>query len=129
MVLAVTLPALLLLVTGSVCLVRKLCGEKETPPVEDAFEEKEKEIARKELGRERVDTASACNKGSERQDRSLPVRGRRGQGRELQGPRHSRLGARLRSAGLNPCAWLQRALDCWTEATGSRITSRIGMIP
>lgn len=49
--LAVALPALLLLVTGSICLIRKLCGEKEITSTEKEFENKEKETARKELGR------------------------------------------------------------------------------
>lgn len=52
--LAVTLPALFLLVTGSICLIRKLCREKKIMSTKKDFENKEKEIARKELGRECV---------------------------------------------------------------------------
>lgn len=44
-VLAVTLPALLLLVPGSLCLSRKLCREKEIMSTEKDFANKEKEIA------------------------------------------------------------------------------------
>lgn len=54
--LAVILPALLffLLILGSICLIRKLRRRKEALSLEKYFENKEKEIARKEGGQERV---------------------------------------------------------------------------
>ncbi|KAM8782393.1 LOW QUALITY PROTEIN: butyrophilin subfamily 2 member A2-like [Rhynchonycteris naso] len=51
--LAVVLPALLLLlIVGSIGLITKLHGEKETLSVETDFENKEKELTRKELGKD-----------------------------------------------------------------------------
>ncbi|XP_019486774.1 PREDICTED: butyrophilin subfamily 2 member A2-like isoform X1 [Hipposideros armiger] len=44
-ILAVTLPALFLLITGSICLIRKLYRDKETLSMEKDLENKEKEIA------------------------------------------------------------------------------------
>lgn len=54
--LAVVLPALLLLllILGSICLIRKLRRRKEALSLEKDLENKEKEMARKEQGQERV---------------------------------------------------------------------------
>lgn len=53
--LAVILPLLILLMSGCVCLIKKLCREKEILSVEKEIEHDEKELARKELGKERVE--------------------------------------------------------------------------
>lgn len=54
--LAVVLPALLLLllILGSICLIRKLRRRKEALALEKDLETKQKEMARKEQGQERV---------------------------------------------------------------------------
>ncbi|XP_047413874.1 butyrophilin subfamily 2 member A1-like isoform X1 [Sciurus carolinensis] len=53
--LAVILPLLLLLLSGSISLIMKLCRDKEILSMGKEIEQEEKEIARKELGKERVE--------------------------------------------------------------------------
>ncbi|XP_015107232.1 butyrophilin subfamily 2 member A2 isoform X1 [Vicugna pacos] len=53
--LVVILPFLLLLITGSICLIRKLKREKKFLSVQKRVQNEEKEAARKELGKERVE--------------------------------------------------------------------------
>ncbi|XP_055262922.1 butyrophilin subfamily 2 member A2-like isoform X1 [Moschus berezovskii] len=53
--LAVILPFLLLLIVGSICLIKKLQVEKKILSMQKEAENEEKEIARKELGKERVE--------------------------------------------------------------------------
>ena len=53
--LTVILPSLLLLIAGGICLIKKLRMEKKILSMQIEVENEEKEIARKELGKERVE--------------------------------------------------------------------------
>lgn len=53
--LTVILPSLLLIIAGSICIVKKLQMEKKLLSMQIEIENEEKEIARKELGKERVE--------------------------------------------------------------------------
>ena len=58
--LAVILPSLLLLIAGSIYLIKKLHLGKKILSMQKEAENEEKEIARKELGKEHVEKEKEC---------------------------------------------------------------------
>lgn len=71
--LAVVLPSLLLFVSATICLIKKLHREKEIPSVQKEIENEEKEIARKELGKDHVEKEKERQKKGKRVGRQFTV--------------------------------------------------------